>query len=261
MTPGVGRATLAALSVASPLVLALLAACAGDEERWDEDRQVTIPAGTFLMGCDPADDPTCPGDAQPVHEVSVDEFLLDRLEVQVGDFEACENSGQCALRGTPGDPPTEPELAVTWIEQSQADKYCTWKGKRLPTEAEWEYAARGEDGRAYPWGDDDPTCDLAAMPSCGARIEAAGTHPDGASPFGVLDLAGNAGELVSDYYDADYYADSPSDNPEDDTPTGLRLARGIAMWEGLDTLKVTRRYIAVDGASSGVVGFRCAQDP
>ena len=238
----------------------LALACEIGPERWKGDRQVEVPQSTFWMGCDPAGDATCPADAQPAHQLRISAFLIDRLEVQVGDFEACVDDGVCTPRRSAGGLPEDPTLPVTWVEQAQAKRFCTWAGKRLPTEAEWELAARGTDGRSYPWGEEEPDCDLVAMPSCGARVEPAGAHPDGASPWGALDMAGNVGEIVSDGYAPDWYGESPSEDPEGPAGTGLRLVRGLALWTGGDSLRITRRFPAVEAASSPVVGFRCVEE-
>ena len=131
---------------------------------------------------------------KPVHIVELDGFWIDQTEVTSGMYAQCVDAGACS-------PPEEsnptqvdtarydvyPVINVSWF---QANDYCNWIGGRLPTEAEWEKAARGDDGRLYPWGDDEPTCRLANYWTCVNRISAVGSYPAGASPYGALDMAG-----------------------------------------------------------------------
>ena len=230
-------------------------------EAWDEDRQVEVPEGAFTMGCDRGeDDPTCPADASPAHEVVLSGFWIDRLEVQVGDYGACIQAGGCTPPTTPGVPTDEADLPVTSVSLEQADNYCAWRGKRLPTEAEWEKAARGTDGRAYPWGDTPADCTRARLPWCGDRVGPAGAYPRGASPYGALDMVGNAWELVADFYGDTYYAESPTNNPGGPDASGLHLARGASLMAGGDSARVTRRVPTVGDNASPLVGFRCVEE-
>jgi formylglycine-generating enzyme required for sulfatase activity len=245
-------------------VLLALSACAGGDadtaEAWGEDRQVEVPAGTFTMGCDPAADPTCELDEQPAHDVSVAAFAIDRLEVQVGDYGACQDAHKCTPPVTAAGAPDNPSLPMTSVSVDQAEAFCTWAGKRLPTEAEWEKAARGTDGRLYPWGDDAPDCERAAMPGCRERLQPADTHPTGASPYGALNMSGNAWEWVSDYYADNWYAESDSSNPVGPDPTGLRVVRGASHFADTTGLRVSNREPAITGASCPLCGFRCVED-
>jgi len=211
------------------------------------------------MGCD-AGDPGCMNDAQPSHEVEISAFLVDRLEVQVGDYQACMDAGACGPPMMPEALPDDPTLPVTWVSLKQARAYCDWRGRRLPTEAEWEKAARGDDGRPFPWGDADPDCTLAALPDCGARLQPAGTRPAGASPYGALDMAGNAWELVNDYYGDRYYKESPASDPQGPDATGLNVVRGVSLHADPQTARVTRRQISVGDAGGALAGFRCVED-
>ena len=229
------------------------------EEPWDEDWQVEVPAGAFVMGCE-AGGAGCANDASPAHEVELSAFHIDRLEVQVGDYRACMEAGACGPPMMPERLPEDPAMPVTWVSLAQAEAFCAWRGGRLPTEAEWEKAARGDDERPYPWGEAEPDCALAAMPSCGDRLQVAGAHPEGASPYGALDMAGNAWELVSDYYDASYYGESHDKDPQGPDATGLNVVRGTSLYTDPSSLNVTRRQISVGSAGSALAGFRCVEE-
>jgi len=159
-----------------------------------------------------------------------------------------------------GDPSGD-DVAVGFVPYTDAAAYCDWLGRRLPTEAEWERAARGPDGGMYPWGDDAPDCDRAASRACDGGITVVATHPAGMSPEGVYDMAGNAWEWVSDGYNSDYYASSPTEDPEmDDATAGLRTVRGVDGWSDLTALRATNREEAIPDAVSPLVGFRCVSE-
>lgn len=172
-----------------------------------------IPGGAFDMGCNAAVDPECRDDEKPTHSVNVDAFEMDKLEITQAQFFACVKDGKCVFPKCDWDPCAQPDLPMGCVKHEQAAGYCAYVGKRLPSEAEWEKAARGTDGRKYPWGNDPIDCTRANLLGCGNVPTAVGTHPTGASPFGVEDLAGNVVEWTSDWYDPGYYAASPPSNP------------------------------------------------
>ena len=228
-----------------------------------EDRSMAlVPAGEFTMGSFTGD-----VDEQPVHRVYVNAFAMDRYQVSVGQYaKFLEATSQAA-------PPdwsimnksrhqTRPVVNVDWAD---ADAYCTWAGKRLPTEAEWEKAARGTDGRIYPWGNELPTGFHANMRkekwSDHWVLSPVGMYEEGKSPYGIYDMAGNVWEWISDWYDADYYASSPSENPTGPLKGQSKVIRGGSWGSGPKDLRSTDRESHLLSARGMGTGFRCAKTP
>ena len=325
--PPADKATVTATNVSptatetpAPLPTLTSTPSAGTERRAGKDQTsiIYIPEGEFLMGSDAGQ-----ASASPAHKVSVDAFWINKTEVTSAAYGNCVKEGGC----TPPDKsaPFEvwydekdrqpywtyiwdtpisaalPMLRVTW---EQAGAYCKWAGGRLPTEAEWEKAARGTDGRIYAWGDTDPYIGYRSLtdgsiltgelptpiphsnnqsPSHRRRLGGvdyfieflqlnynsqashsleAGHFKEGASPYGVLDMAGNAAEYVFDWYVKDYYANSPSANPTGPETGTAHVVRGGSWLSPLDSVTTfSRAYFGQNWVNYMTVGFRCAYNP
>ncbi len=243
--------------------------------------EIYIPAGPFAMGC--AEDHTtihCDGDAKPIHQVHLDAFFIDQVQVTNIQYSACVAAGACPLPLSVASTSRpdyytnpaynhHPVLNITW---EYARAYCQWVGKRLPTEAEWEKAARGTDLRPFSWGYEEPTCehaniarifpgDVLPRPCVGDTV-AVGSYPQDVSPYGVLDMTGNARDFVNDFYSSSYYAKSPYYNPQGpETNLGKDyIARG-GDWYAHPRLATN--WVRHDEASALVyhhISFRCARN-
>ena len=206
------------------------------------------------MGCNSAIDSQCLPWESPYHKVTLAAFDIDQTEVTQHAYQACLAAGVCSAPIIGFDPDVRPSVPVAHLNWDQARAYCVWAGKRLPTEAEWEKAARGTDGRIYPWGDGAPDCEHANFLHCGNDLQPVGSHPKGASPYGALDMAGNAGEFVSDWFGSDYYLNSPMDNPMGPVSGVSKVARGGYYNSLMEDLRVSAR-----NARNEAVGMRCAR--
>jgi formylglycine-generating enzyme required for sulfatase activity len=232
----------------------------------DPGEMVSVPAGDFVMGCNAVVDDSCHADEKPMRTVSLAAFEIDKTEVTQAEFTACVLAGSCAppWPATAGGVPCvwdcqnadHPAGCITW---EQAKAYCAWAQKRLPTEAEWEKAARGTDGRKYPWGNGEPTCNEVNMTGCGEHSDAVGAHPSGASPYGVLDMAGNMVEMVADWYDAAYYSVAPDVDPKGPASGTRYVGRGGGFRSEAEWQRASSRdwYDLEDLGMP--LGFRCAR--
>ncbi len=210
---------------------------------------VSVSSARFEMGCDPARDPQCSPDERPAHSVAVHAFAIDRAEVSQGAYRRCVLAGSCTAPARGFDPEHHPRRPVAHVTWQQARDFCRWMRRRLPSEAEWELAARGTDGRVYPWGDTSPTCERAQTADCGGPSDV-GQRPLGASPSGALDMAGNVDEWTEDVY-VRYGAPRP--RPVADAQ---RVARGGAN-DAWHTRATARMALAPD-YHDATLGFRCA---
>jgi formylglycine-generating enzyme required for sulfatase activity len=221
------------------------------------EMMVEIPAGEFTMGNDAGD-----GDEQPAHTVTLEAFEIDMFEVNNADFARfveetgyqteAEKAGESGWRAYAEGKDTHPVVKVTW---NDADAYCQWAGKRLPTEAEWEKAARGEEGLIYPWGNEwDPA--QANTKEGGLRgTVAVGSFPGGASPYGVFDMAGNVWEWMADWYQP--YPDSAYQSEY--FGEKFKVTRGGGWFQEADLVTTSNRSATDPSAANDDLGFRCAR--
>ena len=224
---------------------------------------IEILAGEFLMGLDGVQ---ALEDERPAHRVWLDRFAIDQYEVTTAQYAEFINTVKRELPWQweavePSRHGDRPVIDVSWHD---AEAYCRWKDKRLPTEAEWEKAARGIDGRSYPWGNQAPTNQRANF-ALGARfsydhvLSPVQSHPQGASPFGLHHMAGDVYEWVQDWYAIDYYDSSPDRNPSGPVQGQFKVVRG-GSWSDLPKYLLTYgRFKLPPDTRNSYTGFRCAR--
>jgi formylglycine-generating enzyme required for sulfatase activity len=255
---------------------------------------VRVPGGSFMMGCVDGDS-QCKDDEKPRHQVTLRSFDLDVHDVTVAEYAQCVNAGRCkepSSTATARDQwadfynwqrPGRENYPVNGVDWNDAKTYCTWRQKRLPKEAEFEYALRGgAQGQVYPWGD-------AGTPPPGSgnyADESAARHflymrqradwwfhdyDDGfvgASPvcsftrnaFGLCDISGNVLEWAADWYDKNYYRSSPPNNPPGPTSGSSRVLRGGSWFMGPDAARASYRGLTPPDVRISLIGFRCSRD-
>ncbi|MBK9925751.1 MAG: SUMF1/EgtB/PvdO family nonheme iron enzyme [Anaerolineales bacterium] len=240
--------------------------------------QVYIPAGILHMG---GYDVRAAPDEFPAHDVTLDAFWMDQLEVTNAMYQLCVSAGKCTLPQNLGSQRRQeyynisefkdyPVVHVTW---GQAKTYCEWAGERLPTEAEWERAARGDDLRTFPWGEDKSDERFTNFNFMVKDTSRVGSYPLGASPFGVLDMAGNVAEWTNDFYNSNYYANAETVNPlgPQTSSNFFRVVRGGSLGDAEINIRVSKRSSVLGsdlnalenskeylGDFSPRIGFRCA---
>jgi len=249
----------------------------------DGMKLVYVPAGKFGMGSSEAQyfaavrlcinaggtTDNCSQSAmleKPQHTVYLDAFWIDQTEVTNAMYALCVSAGVC-------QPPShtnsinhkqyygEDQFAAypaIWIDWTQADAYCKWAGRQLPSEAQWEKAARGTDGRTFPWGE-GLDCQKANYNTCVGDTTPVGSYPAGASPYGALDMAGNVLEWVADWYSASYYGISPNRNPTGPASGDTKILRG-GSWDNdiYGNARSAYRTYCETNCSLSDIGFRCA---
>lgn len=222
---------------------------------------VLVPAGKFTRGSNLADD------EKPIRKIYLNAFYMDKYEVTVGQYAKylevtdMEEPPDWDTMNQPQHQ-TRPVVNVSWED---AVNYCKWAGKRLPTEAEWEKAARGEDGGIYPWGNEAPTRLLANYGRSDwndhMALAPVGSFEAGKSPYGIYDLAGNAWEWVFDWYEHDFYAKSPGKNPIGPAKGEEKVVRGGSWLYVSEFLRSAHRFNAQPSNRHFGYGFRCAKTP
>jgi formylglycine-generating enzyme required for sulfatase activity len=265
------RYTPSGLAIATPDNLSALLALPQPPARiwWEraEMEMCLVPAGEFLMGSADTDSQAGSG-GRPQHRVVLDAYYIGRYTVTHAQYARfVQATGHRVPSGSPEynwddkhkTPPQgkgdHPVVLVSWHD---AAAYCTWAGLRLPTEAEWEKAARGTKARIYPWGDpwDTARCN-SSKGRKGGTTPVGAYSPAGDSPYGCADMAGNVWEWCADWHDAGYYAHSPSRNPRGPDSGQCRVLRGGSWINVSDYVRSAIRLRINPGGRDGIIGFRC----
>jgi len=256
---------------------------AAGSERTSADgmTEIFVPAGTFQMG---GLDAAASDNEKPVHQVTMHAFWMDKFEVTNAMYLQCVKAGACPppqflkseTRASYFNNPDFNDYPVVEVTWGDADSYCKWAGRRLPSEAEWERAARGDTINTYPWGEQRPDATLANFNYQLGDTARVGSYPAGASPFGIMDMAGNVAEWVNDYYQGNYYANGPATNPTGPLARSnyfARVVRGGTFADAARDIRLSKRSqvtgsnlqadpgsTAYFGDFSPRIGFRCASD-
>ena len=241
-----------------------------------------VAGGQTWLGC-AGSDPLCAAAEQPQHLVKLPAYWIDRFEVTAAQYKACVDAGACAPSAPTdpacnGDKPLRSKHPINCVPWSAAQSYCTWAGKRLATEAEWEMAARGPcssgdpslckaELKEFPWGSKPASCaqtvmaDPVTRSGCGlGTTAAAGIQTADTSPAGVRDLGGNVSEWVLDTWEAGFYAASPISSPVNNTPGNSKVVRDGSFLSPAAKVRCAHRQSGATDAASPEVGVRCAKD-
>ena len=245
-------------STAAPRDFSMYHTVVGDEGR----EMVQIPEGPFTMGSKDGDP-----DEAPEHPAYLSSFYIDKKEVTQGEY---QRYVKMTKRGKPFVPVfeddiskiTKPELPAMGMSWTDAAAYCKWAGKRLPTEAEWERAARGDDRRRYPWGDDfgSGRANVHGDEDGFPYLAPPGSFESGRSPFGVYDMTGNVAEWVADTYDEQFYTKGPYRNPRAPEDGEHKVIRGGSWRETEHNARLSKRFQAKMWRTDSTIGIRCAKD-
>lgn len=217
-----------------------------------------VPAGRFVMGNNRGKH-----DEGPAHEVSLDGFYIDIYEVTNFEYSRFVKSEKRKPSRFSGDVRfNKPDYPVVGIRWDDAMAYCEWRDKRLPTEAEWEKAARGTDNRMFTWGNrfNPGAANISSASDPFPFTSSVGRFPAGASPYGIMDMLGNVWEWCSDWYDKDYYKIGIFNNPKGPYTGKLKVLRGGSWFNDKEIIRVTKRYKSSPINRSQTYGFRCAKD-
>lgn len=239
--------TLVPVSLAGPQ--------AGSEMAWaDGSVLVFVPAGQFTMGSGSPD--------APERTVYLDDYWIYQTEVTNSMYAFCVAVGACAppaqeLGAPVYDNPVYANYPVVGVSWDMAANYCSWIGGSLPTEAQWEKAARGSSGAPYPWGSEEANCDLGNFAGCIGALTDVNRYADGASPYGVLDMSGNVFEWVSDFYAENYYDSAPAENPGGPESGEFRAVRGSGFETEIGQAASATRRPAGSAYHNRDLGFRC----
>lgn len=228
---------------------------AGAAMKWmDGSTLIFVPAGEFVMGTGAGNSPT--------HAISLDQYWIQETEVTNGMYAQCVATGACTPPVQEVGAPVYTNLQynsypVVGVNWDQAGAYCAWIQGGLPTEAQWEKAARGSVGSTFPWGEEGAACDFLNFAGCVKHTTSVTDYEDGRSPYGLFDMSGNVFEWVQDWYGEAYYSNSPSTNPPGPESGDQRVVRGSSFESDPDQAAAGLRHFAAPGYHSAELGFRC----
>lgn len=233
---------------------------------------VYVPAATVSLGCNTAVDSLCNPDEKPSHPVALASYFVDITEATVAQYQACVQGGACVVPTTGANATYggvgKGSHPVNYVNWTQAATYCLWAGgSRLCSEAEWEYAARGSDGRRFPWGNIASTaCDLANWGGACGGATPVGQFAKGNAPFGQSDMAGNVREWTSDWYASGYYAQLGASGSASFAPSGpasgtARVVRGGYFSDNAPEIRTSARALATPQTATFSIGIRCCRTP